>query len=242
MRVHRPDAGELFLPSELESALSVLDALRLDVQTECSGASVVWATATISSVSAEYGVGTQRCVVVHAAYAVPTRVRLGLHAWKATREGERQTPNSRVLWVAHEVEKAVRTATRQSWFNLNLLGGAQLMKPEGVWSQLPHQLPELMAIGSVHTLLNVAQGYQQAGWNGEALRIVLAAARLARTSLLCLHVPGQFQDTDRDGGFDRLVDGVHEALDGCALPELPAGYDDVSRWLVAARLEQCRAS
>ena len=242
MRVHRPEPGEIFSPSELDAVKSSLGAVRAEVAAQCPDAAVVWATATTARAPAVLGLGHERCIALHVVFAISTSVRLGLHAWRATLEGERQEGDVRVIWIAHEVEKAVRNATRQSWFSLALLAGAPLMGAQGVWRELPEKLPTLVAADAVHTLVNLARGYAQTGCEGEALRLALASARLLRAGLLCLDAPGQFQDAADGSGLQQLIEEITGDLAACALPASPPGYDAVSRWLVSARLEQSPVS
>jgi hypothetical protein len=211
------------------------------LEAECSGAVVVWATVDASWGPSEFRSQGERLVTLRVLYAIPTQIRLGLHAWRATLEGVHEAGGLRVLFVAHEVEKGVRMAARQSWCSLALLGGAEVRAADGIWSDLPWQLATLVGLGSVRTLENLAAGYVAAGWSGEALRLCLAALRLAGSGLLALRVPGQFPSADNRVDASSLLERVEEARQSSSLPSGAPGYDAVSEWLVAVRLEECGA-
>ena len=241
MRVHRPQADELLSAAESAAVRSVLASISEQLELTCAGARLIWATCDAERAPAPLSVGAGRIVNLRAVYAVPTPVRLGLHAWTDTVEDVVDDGGVRVGIEAHEVEKVARMSTRQAWFPLALLAGAELMASHGVWAQLPERLASLVCRGAAQTLVDLGRGFAAEGAGADATRVGLGALRLARSGLLSLHAPGQFSGADDRTDASRLLAVAQAATDDCQLPTSPPGYDAVSAWLVGARLEE-RAS
>ncbi len=239
MRVHRPLVDELLRPNEGAAVREVAGRLeeRLGV-----GARVVWATCDAQRAPSELGLEPGRLVNLRVVFCVPTAVRLGLAAWTDTVEYLDDGTSVRVAVVAHEVEKVVRMATRQAWFSLALQAGAEVVAPSGPFAALAQQLPALFTRGAAQTLTDLARGLAAEGAQGEATRVALGAIRLGTSGLLNLHAPGQFVDADDQVNADRLLNTAQAVVDGAQLPTVPPGFDDVSAWLVAARLEESRGA
>jgi hypothetical protein len=243
VRVHRPKVDELLTADEAAAVHEVFASMPARLGDVCPGARVVWATCDADRAPARLGLGAGRLVNLRLAYSAPTATRLGLHAWTDTVEAVVEAGNgARVAFVAHEVEKLIRMATRQAWFPLALQAGAELAPSVGVFRELPERVLTLVARGSCQTLVDLARGMAAEGARGDAARVCLAALRLGRSSMLCLHVSGQFTDADDRVDPARLLQTAQAVADESELPERPVGYDDVSAWLVACRLEESRGA
>jgi len=243
--VHRTDPEEFLAPG---LATACDHWLKKDfgalIDAESSGTRAVWAT-----VSPPHHRADAVCAEVRVLFQIPTEHLLSLRAFRDTFEGSFETPDGQVLWCAHEVQKGIRLALRQSHMMLEMLGGHPLLNDAG-------QLVELLRGGvtaqSVSTYREMSRGLFRRAIEGDeqsrwpALRHALTGLRLASERHLTLdgvalvdwsraahgELPHGFEEQTK-----ALLDAMAEALTKTELPDKPDTYDDLSRWLVEMRLD-----
>jgi hypothetical protein len=244
IEVHRPDPDEFLEPGVERDALAWLNdafASLLDEPRDC--ARILWATLCPPHQRADEVAAELRIL-----FQLPTRSLLGLKSFRDTYEGTFDASGGKVLWCAHEVQKGVQLALRQSHMMLEMLGGHPLVNEDG---RLYDLLRDAVTVEAARTyremgsglLLRALDGDEESRW--PAIRHALTGLRLATEHQLTLDgvalVNWSRATRGQVGrGFENethlLFAELEGALEDTNLPNKPRSYDEISRWLVGLRM------